>query len=119
MDPLTESEEGWVPIVSADIPPGTLVEAVFESEELVVWRSADGTPCIMEARCPHQWSHLGGEGVVEGEELVCLTHCWRFSLNGEGWKEGMTGRRDRKGDNEVWPCKEESDWIWTQRRGND
>ena len=35
MDPLTESEEGWVPIVSADIPPGTLVEAVFESEELI------------------------------------------------------------------------------------
>ena len=59
-----------------------------------------------------------GEGVVEGEELVCLTHCWRFSLTGEGWKEGMTGRRDRKGDIKVWPCKEESDWIWTQRREN-
>jgi hypothetical protein len=28
----------------------------------------------------------------------------------------MTGRRDRKGDIMVLPCKEESNQIWIQRR---
>jgi nitrite reductase/ring-hydroxylating ferredoxin subunit len=37
----------------------------------------------MEARCPHQWSHLGGEGVVEGDELVCLTPPLAFTTEGE------------------------------------
>lgn len=114
------SEEGeWVPIASAELTPGSIVEAKIDSEELVVWRTQEGLPCVMDARCPHQWSHLGAEGVVEGEELVCLTHCWRFSRSGEGWKAGMTGRRDRKGDITVWPCKEESNWIWIQRREDD
>ena len=115
-DPETPVEEEWVPIASADLTPGAIVETNLDSEELIVWRTQEGFPCVMEARCPHQWSHLGAEGVVEGEEIVCLTHCWRFSRNGEGWKAGMTGRRDRKGDIMVLPCKEESNQIWIQRR---
>ena len=120
MDAPQSSEEGdWVPITSADLAPGGIVETKLGSEDLVVWRTHEGHPCVMEARCPHQWSHLGAEGVVEGEELICLTHCWRFSSNGEGWKAGMSGRRDRKGDIALWPCKEESNWIWIQRREDD
>ena len=83
--PESSGEEEWVPIASADLIPGAIVETNLDSEELVVWRTQEGFPCVMEARCPHQWSHLGAEGVVEGEEIVCLTHCWRFSRTGEGW----------------------------------
>lgn len=86
--------------------PGQIVEATADGLDLVVWRSASGRPCVMEARCPHQWSHLGGEGVVDGEELVCLTHLWRFGPDGDGWKLAMNGRRDRKGDIDVFPCRE-------------
>ena len=36
-DPESHVEEEWVPIASADITPGAIVETNLDSEELVVW----------------------------------------------------------------------------------
>ena len=95
--------------------PGSVVEAVLGIDDLVVWRTALGEVCVMEARCPHQWSHLGQEGWVDGEELVCLAHFWRFATSGEGWKANLGGRRDRKGDIDVRPCREVDGRGWVRR----
>jgi len=57
-----------------------------------------GALSACDARCPHQWSHLAGAGVVDGEELVCLSHFWRFDTDGHGSKLAMNGRRDPKSD---------------------
>ena len=95
--------------------PGSVAEAVLGVDDLVIWRTALGEVCVMEARCPHQWSHLAQEGSVDGEELVCLAHFWRFKTNGEGWKANMGGRRDRKGDIDVRPCREIDGRIWVRR----
>ena len=35
---------------------------------------------------------------VDGEELICLSHFWRFDTEGHGSKMAMNGRRDPKGD---------------------
>ncbi len=101
-------EDGdWVALVDAGaVTPGGIVEAEHGDLDLVVWRTADGRPCVMDARCPHQWSHLGAEGVVDGPEIVCASHFWRFDTEGHGSKVGMTGRRDPKGDITVHPCRE-------------
>ncbi len=45
----------------------------------------------MEARCPHEWSHLGAEGVVDGPEIVCAAHFWRFDHR----RHGEQGGHDR------------------------
>ena len=95
--------------------PGSMAEAVLGVENLVVWRTALGEVCVMEARCPHQWSHLAQEGWVDGDELVCLAHFWRFTTSGEGWKANLGGRRDRKGDIDVYPCRESKGRIWIRR----
>ncbi len=95
--------------------PGSVVEAVLGTDDLVVWRTALGEACVMEARCPHQWSHLAQEGWVDGAELVCLAHFWRFTTSGEGWKANLGGRRDRKGDIDVRPCREVDGRIWVRR----
>ncbi len=92
--------------------PEGIVEVGLDEEDLVVWRTASGAACVMEARCPHQWSHLASQGAVDGEELVCLTHFWRFTLTGEGWKQNLDGRRDRKGDIATLDCLENSEGIW-------
>ena len=47
-----------------------MVEAILDGEDVVVWRTERGVPCVMEARCPHQWSHLGGSGAVAAPALV-------------------------------------------------
>jgi phenylpropionate dioxygenase-like ring-hydroxylating dioxygenase large terminal subunit len=74
--------------------------------ELVLWRDVDGRPCVMDARCPHQWSHLAAEGVVDGWELVCTAHFWRFDTRGVGSKVNVRGRRDAKADARTYPCRE-------------
>ena len=96
---------GWVEVAGA-VAPGQIVDAVHGDLDLVVWRTFEGEPCVMEARCPHQWSHLGAEGVVDGPEIVCAAHFWRFDTSGTGTKVGMTGRRDPKSDIAVFPCRE-------------
>lgn len=95
----------WVD-VAGEVAPGQIVDAVHGDLDLVVWRTSDGEPCVMEARCPHQWSHLGAEGVVDGPEIVCAAHFWRFATDGTGTKVGMTGRRDPKADIATFPCRE-------------
>ena len=115
------ADPGWVRVSDADaarnLAPGSVVDAALDERELVIWRTTAGRPCVMEARCPHQWSHLAGEGAVDGDELVCLAHFWRFTTEGEGWKVNVGGRRDRKGDIETLPCREDSEGIWVQDGG--
>ena len=110
---------GWVRLLDVEVPPGGIVEASLGGEDLVVWRSGSGVPCVSEARCPHQWSHLAHDGVVDGEELVCLTHFWRFGPDGAGWKANVNGRRDRKGDLAVLPCVDHDGAIWVREPGVD
>jgi phenylpropionate dioxygenase-like ring-hydroxylating dioxygenase large terminal subunit len=107
----------WVPVVATDdLAPGValavdLVGDDGEERELVVWRGHDGVVCVMDARCPHQWSHLGVEGVVDGDELVCAAHFWRFDRAGVGSKVNIKGRRDPKADVAVFGCRERGGLI--------
>ncbi|MEC8999836.1 MAG: Rieske 2Fe-2S domain-containing protein [Actinomycetota bacterium] len=110
--------EGWVQVAEAVPERGAIVEASVErsgrTDDLVVWTTASGVPCVSEARCPHQWSHLAHEGAVDGEEIVCVSHFWRFGTDGEGWKQNVNGRRDRKGDLEVLPCEVHDGAVWVR-----
>ena len=110
------ADGAWIAVATADsVTPGEVVESALDGTDVVVWRTAGGVPCVMEARCPHQWSHLGDAGAVAGEEIVCLTHFWTFATDGSGWKENLDGRRDRKGDIEVYPCREAGGTIWARQ----
>lgn len=83
-----------------------------DEHDLVVWRTAGGRLCVVDARCPHQWSHLEAEGVVDGDELVCTSHFWRFDTAGNGTKLNVGGRRDEKAPVEVFPCEERGGAVW-------
>ena len=100
-------------------PPehGQITEVAVEGRDLIVWKTDKGKLCAMDARCPHQWTHLAYEGVIVGEEIVCMTHFWRFSTTGEGCKENIKGRRDPKGSIEVFPCREKEGKIWIAMEG--
>jgi phenylpropionate dioxygenase-like ring-hydroxylating dioxygenase large terminal subunit len=82
---------------SGDIPVGGVLPIEFDGERLVLWRSESGVLAACDARCPHQWADLGEVGVIDGEELVCLSHLWRFAIDGTASKLAMNGRRDDKG----------------------
>jgi nitrite reductase/ring-hydroxylating ferredoxin subunit len=74
--------------------------------DVVVWRTTEGSIAACDARCPHQWSHLGAVGIVDGDELVCLSHHWRFDVDGYGSKLSATGRRDEKSEIATVPVRQ-------------
>jgi phenylpropionate dioxygenase-like ring-hydroxylating dioxygenase large terminal subunit len=121
-EPVPAPDHDWVRVAASDeVPAGGVLAAevgtVDESVDLVVWRGHDGIACVMEARCPHQWSHLGAEGVVDGDEIVCAAHFWRFDRDGRGTKLNVKGRRDSKSDVVVFACRERDGAIEALLRG--
>jgi cholesterol 7-desaturase len=90
----------------AAVTPGTVLAASLDGAEVVVWRRRDGCPVVMDARCPHEWSHLAADGAVDGDELVCLAHWWRFAVDGTGTKLNVKGRRDEKAPIATFPARE-------------
>jgi len=102
----------WRPVGRADgLAPGAIVDAVSadpadDEPEIVIWRTASGQLCAMDARCPHQYSHLAAEGQVDGEEIVCCSHWWRFDIHGNASWLGRNGTRDEKAPTVVYPVRE-------------
>ena len=87
----------WVDVVSSDeLTPGGRLTVELADRDVVVWRTVSGRVSACDARCPHQWAHLGSAGVVDGEVLVCLSHAWCFDTDGAGFKLSASGRRDEK-----------------------
>jgi phenylpropionate dioxygenase-like ring-hydroxylating dioxygenase large terminal subunit len=97
----------WVPICrSVAVDVGQIVPIRDGGVDLVVWRGAMGRLCAMDARCPHQWSDLGTEGRIDGDEIVCTAHFWRFDHDGRGTKRNLLGRCDEKASVATYPVRE-------------
>lgn len=94
------------------IGPSQIVDATHRDDDLVIWRTAEGRLCVMDARCPHQWSHLGAEGVVDGDEVVCTSHWWRFTTDGTATMLRTNGDRDPQAAIAVFACKERDGQVW-------
>lgn len=104
----------WLTVADADaVEPGTARTVDLPGRDpIVLWRTAEGEYVAMDDRCPHQWSSLGSSGVVDGSELVCTTHCWRFAPDGSSCKVAMHGRRDEKDPIRTWRCRESGGRVW-------
>ena len=106
-------EAGWQAIgPSSVVAPGGVVPIDVGDLELVAWRSIDGVLTVCDARCPHQWSHLAFEGIVDGDELLCTAHFWRFDRQGHVTELAMNGRRDNKA---TWRTVREPGAGWDDR----
>lgn len=51
-------------------------------EDVVIYRTRAGVVRVVEPYCPHLGAHLGYGGQVEGEELVCPFHRFRYDTAG-------------------------------------
>jgi phenylpropionate dioxygenase-like ring-hydroxylating dioxygenase large terminal subunit len=56
----------------------------YFGRELVVFRTDDGRPHVVDPYCPHLGAHLGHGGCVVGETIRCPFHGWSY--------EAATGR---------------------------
>jgi phenylpropionate dioxygenase-like ring-hydroxylating dioxygenase large terminal subunit len=106
----------WHALVpSTAVPVGGIVPVSFGDDDLVVWRDMTGVAHVSEARCPHNWSHLAGVGEVQGCELVCTTHFWRFAVDGIGIRRLTDGTEEPMRNLATYPVREHNGWVETHR----
>jgi len=75
--------EGWYLVCwSADLGPGEVMPLRYFARDFVLFRTESGEPKLLDAHCPHLGAHLGYGGRVEGDEVICPFHGWRFSSEG-------------------------------------
>ena len=74
---------GWFAVAqSGELAAGEIKTLRYFAKEFVVWRGEDGKVRAIDPHCPHLGAHLGVGSTVQGNDLQCAFHHWRF--NGEG-----------------------------------
>jgi phenylpropionate dioxygenase-like ring-hydroxylating dioxygenase large terminal subunit len=73
----------FVILFSDELAPGQVAPMRYLARDFVLFRTETGAPRVLDAFCPHLGAHLGHGGVVEGEELRCPFHAWKFNGTGE------------------------------------
>ena len=70
---------GWFAVAySSELDVGDVRPLFVFGQHVVLFRTEDGEAHLATAFCPHLGAHLGHGGRVEGNELVCPFHGWRF-----------------------------------------
>jgi phenylpropionate dioxygenase-like ring-hydroxylating dioxygenase large terminal subunit len=77
--PFPPYPNGWFQVAYADeLPPGGVMPLEYFGQDLVLFRTADGQPKVLDAFCPHLGANLAHGGKVQGDTIVCPFHAWRF-----------------------------------------
>jgi nitrite reductase/ring-hydroxylating ferredoxin subunit len=74
---------GWFAVAfSGELRAEQILTRRFVDREIVIFRTRSGIARAIEAYCPHLGAHFGHGGTVQGEELRCPFHGFRYSLSG-------------------------------------
>lgn len=74
---------GWYVVSwSADLDVGVVRPLRYFGRDFVLFRGENGRATLLAAHCPHLGAHLGVGGRVEGNDIVCPFHAWRFAASG-------------------------------------
>lgn len=68
--------------MSKDLKAGEINSFNFCGEEVVLYRTESGKASLTSAFCPHMGAHLGHGGTIEGEEIQCPFHGFKFDCSG-------------------------------------
>lgn len=75
---------GWFAIErSALLRPRQITTKQFVGRDVVIFRTASGEVCVMDAYCPHMGAHFGHGGRVVGEGVKCPFHGFEFDTSGK------------------------------------
>jgi phenylpropionate dioxygenase-like ring-hydroxylating dioxygenase large terminal subunit len=72
----------WQPVLcTTDLAAGKPSTVTLLNERIVLWRDAAGAAHAVKDHCPHRGARFG-IGSVQGNDLVCPYHGWRFDGSG-------------------------------------
>jgi len=83
----------------------------FVGRELVLWRTRSGRAVASDAYCPHLGAHLGHGGRVQGEQLRCAFHGFRFDADGRCVATGYDSKPPPTATMATWPVREVNGMI--------
>ncbi len=111
---------GWFQVAwPEDVPVGKAKAIYYFGKHLVLWRDEDGTPHVQDAFCPHLGAHLGHGGTVEGCEIRCPFHGWKFDAEGENTEIPYADRPNKRERIRSYPTVERNGIILTWYHPND
>jgi phenylpropionate dioxygenase-like ring-hydroxylating dioxygenase large terminal subunit len=106
--------EGWYWVIpSRKLRVGEVKPVTILGKDLAIYRGEDQRAVIFDAYCPHMGSHLG-EGKVEGNELRCSFHHWKYDTEGF-CVEVPCLNEPINVKAKTWPTAEKYGlvWVWT------
>jgi 3-ketosteroid 9alpha-monooxygenase subunit A len=119
-DPYEGFPRGWFAVrFSDEVKPGDVIPMKYFGKDLVLFRTASGQPQILDAYCPHLGAHLGHGGKVDGEDLECPFHAWKFNGKGECTDVPYAKKIPPKAKIACWPVSEVNGiiFVWHDRYG--
>ncbi|MCB0977932.1 MAG: Rieske 2Fe-2S domain-containing protein [Acidimicrobiales bacterium] len=104
---------GWFAVAeSHEVEVGQSKAAYYFAQHLVLWRDEEGTAHVQDAFCPHLGAHLGHGGKVEGCEIACQFHGWKFDCDGVNTDIPYSDRTNRKAKIFTYPVVEANGFIY-------
>jgi 3-ketosteroid 9alpha-monooxygenase subunit A len=98
---------GWFQIAwSHELSAGQVLPRYYFDRHLALWRDEAGDPHLVDAFCPHLGAHFGYGGKVDGCELECPFHGWRFDAEGANTDIPYSERTNRKARLRTFPVRE-------------
>lgn len=74
----------WYPLVNSDdLPFRHTYRSKLLGQEIVIWRADDGFVNVWADRCLHRGMRLS-RGLIDGNEIKCQYHGWRYSNRSGG-----------------------------------
>ncbi|MFT2020248.1 aromatic ring-hydroxylating oxygenase subunit alpha [Streptomyces sp. 796.1] len=114
-EPRLPYPDGWFAVATSDeVPPGKVVTRRLAGADVVLYRTRGGRLRAVGPHCPHLGAHLGHGGRVDGEELVCPFHHFRFDAQGSCVATGY-GTPPPKARLTAVECRELDDMIFVWR----
>lgn len=112
--------DGWFCVgLSSEFKPGDVASRQLGDQDLVVYRTESGILQATRPYCPHMGAHLGQGGTVNGEDITCPLHRFRYGPDGTCTGTGPAYRRVPKLKLSLVPVREVHGFVmaWLHHDG--
>jgi phenylpropionate dioxygenase-like ring-hydroxylating dioxygenase large terminal subunit len=105
--PFPSYPAGWFCVgFSNELRKSDVRSLRYFGQDLICFRTQSGIAVVMDAHCPHLGAHLGYGGKVQGEQIQCPFHGWKFDKEGKCTFVPHAKRTPDKATLKSWICKE-------------
>ncbi len=103
---------GWFALAwGSELAAAVVLPRRAFGRELVLWRDTAGIAHVQDAYCPHLGAHLGHGGSVQGDEIACPFHAWRFDAQGRNTCIPYSERTNGKARLRTYPVVERNGLV--------